>query len=151
MRETVDNPNAQIIDLLNKVLSLEYTIIIHLPRITGAFKDRAIRDKVLYLSSASVKHANEVASAIEKLGGKPEWSFDPFPDDGDLVNMFETQVEKEQLAHQLHLECVRLLPDGLKPKFRQIASEEEWHEKAANEVLEYLRVQAKNQANSSAY
>ena len=79
--------NQQIIDLLNYVLKLEYTIVIHLPRISAAFRDREIRDKVLHLSSASVKHADTVASAIEKLGGKAQWSFEPFPDDGDLVKI----------------------------------------------------------------
>ncbi len=126
------------IEILNRALTLEYSIVIHFPRISAVFKDRDIRDKALYLSTASVKHANEVASAIEKLGGKPEWSFEPFPDD-DLVKLFETQIEKEHLAHELHLECVRLLPEGLKPKFREMAREEEWHAKVALEVCDYLK------------
>lgn len=86
----------------------------------------------------SLKHANEVASAIEKLGGKPEWGFEPFPDD-DLVKLFETQIEKEHLARDLHLECVRLLPEGLKPKFREMDREEEWHARVAGEVCAYLK------------
>ncbi len=94
------------------------------------------------MSSASVKHAGVVSEAIESLGGKAEWNFEPFPDDEDLVRMFAEQVGKERLAHQLHLECIKLLPEGLKPKFRQIAAEEEWHEKVAKEVLEYLKAQA---------
>ncbi|APV43850.1 bacterioferritin [Dehalogenimonas formicexedens] len=133
---------SPVIDLLNQVLTLEYSIIIHFPRISGVFKDRDIRDKALYLSSASVKHAGVVSEAIESLGGKAEWNFEPFPDDGNLVRMFEEQVDKEKLAHRLHMECVKLLPEGLKPKFRQIAAEEEWHEKIASEVLQYLRARS---------
>lgn len=141
VKKTAQPDYSQVIDLLNRVLSLEYSIIIHLPRISGVFKDRDFRDKALYLSSASVKHADEVAQAIETLGGKAEWNFESFPDDGNLVKMFEIQVDKERLAHQLHLECVRLLPEGFKPKFRQIAAEEEWHEQVAQEVLDYLKTQ----------
>ena len=138
----VVSENEKIINLLNVVLKLEYTIIIHLPRISGAFHDREIRDKVLHLSSASVKDADEVAGAIEKLGGKPEWEFEPFPDDGDLVKMFEIQVAKEQEAHRLHLECARLAPGQvLKEQFRKMAKDEDWHTEIAGEVLAYLRNQ----------
>ena len=133
--------NAQAIALLNLTLALEYSMIIHLPRISNAFKDPLIRDKVMYLSSASVKHADTVANAIEQLGGKAEWNFDSFPDDGNLVKMFEFQLEKEKEALRMHNETVRLVPDGLKPKFRQIAKEEEWHVTVAGEILDYLRAQ----------
>ena len=132
--------NQQIIDLLNFVLKLEYTIVIHLPRISAAFRDREIRDKVLHLSSASVKHADTVASAIEKLGGKAQWSFEPFPEDGDLVKMFEAQVAKEHEAHRLHLECARVTSDPiLKEQFRKIARDEDWHAIIALDILEYLK------------
>ncbi|AKG53012.1 hypothetical protein DGWBC_0325 [Dehalogenimonas sp. WBC-2] len=133
--------NAQAIALLNRTLALEYSIIIHVPRIANAFKDPQIRDKVISLSSASVKHADTVADAIEKLGGKAEWNFEPFPDDDDLVKMFEFQLEKENEAHRMHNEVVKLMPEGLKPKFRDIAKEEEWHMKVAEEILDYLRAQ----------
>ncbi|KTB47445.1 ferritin-like domain-containing protein [Dehalogenimonas alkenigignens] len=132
--------NLEVISLLNQVLKLEYTIVIHLPRITAAFHDREIRDKVLHLSSASVKHADEVATAIEKLGGKAEWDFEPFPDDGDLIKMFEMQVAKEDEAHRLHLECARLAPGlTMKEQFRKMAKDEEWHASVARTVLSYLK------------
>jgi bacterioferritin len=132
--------NQEIIALLNRVLKLEYTIVIHLPRISAAFHDREIRDKVLHLSSASVKHADAVATAVEQLGGKPEWNFEPFPDDCTLVKMFETQVAKEHEAHRLHLECARLAPSlVLKEQFRKMAKEEDWHATVALDVLEYLK------------
>jgi bacterioferritin len=139
---TPEPENRAVVELLNRVLKLEYTIIIHLPRISGAFRDRMIRDKVLHLSSASVKHADEVAGAIEKLGGAAVWEFEPFPDDGNLVKMFEIQVSKEEEAHRLHLECARLAPSiTLKEKFRKMAQDEDWHTTVAREVLEYLKQQ----------
>jgi len=132
--------HREIIDLLNRVLKLEYTIVIHLPRISAAFHDREVRDKVLHLSSASVKHADAVATTIEQLGGKPEWDFEPFPDDGDLVKMFEVQVTKEQEARRLHLECARLAPSPvLKDQFRHMAKDEDWHTAVARDILAYLR------------
>ena len=132
--------HLEIIALLNRVLKLEYTIVIHLPRISAAFHDREIRDKVLHLSSASVKHADTVATAIEQLGGKPEWEFEPFPDDCNLVRMFEAQVAKEHEAHRLHLECARLAPSPIhKELFRHMAKDEDWHAAVALDVLDYLK------------
>ena len=132
--------HLEIITLLNRVLKLEYTIVIHLPRISAAFHDREIRDKVLHLSSASVKHADAVATAIEQLGGKPEWDFEPYPDDGYLINMFTLQVAKEQEAHRLHLECARLAPSPtLKDLFRHMAKDEDWHPAVACDILAYLK------------
>jgi bacterioferritin len=141
MGKTAQPDYSEVITLLNRSLNLEYSIIIHLPRISNAFKDPVIRDKVMHLSAASVKHADTVAASIEKLGGKAEWNFESFPDDGDLVKMFEDQEAREELAHQMHSEVVRLLPEGLKPKFREIAKEEEWHVKVAQEILDYLKRQ----------
>jgi bacterioferritin len=132
---------SEVIALLNRTLALEYSIIVQLPRISNAFKDPAIREKVIHLSAASVKHADAVAAAIEKLGGKTEWNFESFPDDGDLVSMFTIQLAKEQEAHRMHTEAVRLLPEGLKNRFREIAKEEEWHTRVAEEILEYLKGQ----------
>ena len=132
--------NREIINVLNRVLKLEYTIVIHLPRISAAFRDREVRDKVLHLSTASVKHADAVATAVEQLGGQAEWDFEPFPDDGDLVKMFELQVAKEQEAHRLHLECARLAAGPvLKEHFRQMAKDEDWHTAVAQDILNYLK------------
>lgn len=141
MAKPVQTDYSEVIALLNRTLALEYSIIVHLPRISNAFKDPVIRDKVIHLSAASVKHADAVAAAIEKLGGKAEWNFEAFPDD-DLVSMFTLQLAKEQEAHEMHTEAVRLLPDGLKNRFREIAKEEEWHTRVAGEILEYLKGQA---------
>ncbi|ADJ25503.1 hypothetical protein Dehly_0173 [Dehalogenimonas lykanthroporepellens BL-DC-9] len=141
MGKTVQPDYSDVIALLNRTLALEYSIIIHLPRISNAFRDPVIREKVIYLSTASVKHADAVSATIEKLGGKAEWNFESFPDDSDLVSMFTIQLAKEQEAHRMHTEAVRLLPEGLKNRFREIAKEEEWHVRVAEEILEYLKGQ----------
>jgi bacterioferritin len=132
--------HLEIIELLNTVLELEYTIVIHLPWISAAFHDREIRDKVLHLSSASVKHADAVATAIEQLGGKACWDFEPFPDDGNLIKLFEIPVTKEQEAHRLHLECARLASSPIhKDLFRHMAKDEDWHTAVACDILAYLK------------
>ena len=134
---------TELIDLLNQILCLEYSIIVHFPSISGAFPDREMSDKMLFLSTASIKHANGVAEAIEKLGGKPEWSFEPFPD-GDLVKVFEFQVEKERQAHDMHMKCAAMAEESyLRKQFATFAKDEEYHEKVAQEVLDYLRARPK--------
>jgi bacterioferritin (cytochrome b1) len=65
----------QVISLLNEALALEYTLIIHYPRLSSMIKDPETRDLVSGLGSASIKHADTVAEAIVRLKGKPIWSF----------------------------------------------------------------------------
>ena len=138
-KPAVDPKNLALIGLLNRILSMEYTIIIHFPRLSAAFPDRAMRDKMLYLSTASVKHASGVAAAIEKLGGEPCWSFEPFPDE-DLPRIFEIQAEKERAVHDLHAQCAGMCADPvMKKQFAEFAREEEWHEKLAQEITSYLK------------
>ena len=57
--------------------------------------------------SASIKHADVVASAISKLGGNPVWSLESFPEQLDITDIFREQIEKEKLALQLHQQNVR--------------------------------------------
>ena len=54
---------------LNKALTLEYTLIVHYPRLASMIKDADTRELVNELGSASIKHADVVADAIVRLGG----------------------------------------------------------------------------------
>jgi rubrerythrin len=71
--------------VLNRALTLEYTLIIHYPRLAAMIPDEATRKLASELGSASIKHADIVANAIIRLGGKPDWSFEPFPAKVNLV------------------------------------------------------------------
>ncbi|AKG52978.1 hypothetical protein DGWBC_0291 [Dehalogenimonas sp. WBC-2] len=134
----VDENRAKLIGLLNKVLKLEYSFIIHYPRLSNAIKDKKISDKIMYLSTASVAHADTVATAITSLGGEPQWAFEPLPDIS-LLAIFQRQVGKEKTALQLHQECVQLAPDHiLQQHLSKIAKEEEWHIQVATEIADYV-------------
>ena len=132
--------SSQIVDLLNQALKVEYTIIIHIPRIASMIDDEEAREKALILGNASIKHADTVASAISILGGNPEWGFESVPLGNDLVEIFEKQLDKEKLALQLHQESASIIQDkALKLKFDQLARDEEWHIKVVNDILLRLR------------
>ncbi len=132
--------SAQVLDLLKEALKLEYSIIIHMPRIASAIKDEKTREMAQLLGTASVKHADIVANAISSMGGVPEWGFEPAPIGKDLIEIFETQLEKEKLARELHEKSANLIKDrDLKLKFKQLASDEEWHIKVVNDILARLR------------
>jgi len=132
--------SSQIVDLLNQALKLEYSIIIHIPRIASTIEDEKTREMALTLGNASIKHADTVANAINTLGGNPEWAFESLPIGKDLVDLFEKQLDKEKLALKLHQESASLIQDrALKLKFEKLAKDEEWHIKVVNDILLRLR------------
>ena len=132
--------SSQIVDLLNQALKLEYSIIIHMPRIASSIEGEETREKALILGSASIKHADTVANAISTLGGNPEWAFESVPVGKDMVEIFEKQLDKEKLALKLHQESASLIQDrALKLKFEQLAKDEEWHIKIVKDILLRLR------------
>jgi len=136
MDEKLEQVNA----ILNKALTLEYTLIVHYPRIASMIKDQETRNLANELGRASVKHADVVANAIIRLGGQPEWSFEFFPEQGDLVAIFETQLEKEKLALDLHHQSAALVTiAGLREQFEEIAKEEESHIKTVEKILRRLK------------
>ena len=124
---------------LSRALTLEYTIIIHHPRIAAMIPDETTRRLAAELGSASIRHADIVASAIIRLGGKPKWSFEPFPAEVNLVSIFQTQLGKEKAALDLHRRCAYLVTDSaLGEKFLAIAKEEQSHIKIVEDILKRL-------------
>jgi bacterioferritin len=126
----------KVIDSLNKALRLEYSLIVHYPRLANTIKDEEIRKLVLQLGSASIHHADVVASTISQLGGEPDWSLDFYPEDMDLEKVFQTQLGKEKLALELHRENAASVPsDSLASQLSALAKEEEQHMKIVNRIL----------------
>lgn len=129
----------RILDLLNKALNLEYSLIVHYPRLASTIQDEDTKVQVQKLGSASIKHADVVANAISKLGGIPFWSFNPYPETANLVKTFQVQLEKEKLALQLHQQSTNLVQDSsLRYEFEKIAKEEEGHIRIVEEILSRL-------------
>lgn len=130
---------AELKSNLSRALTLEYSIIVHHPRIAAMIPDETIRKLAAELGSASIKHADIVASAIIQLGGKPKWSFEPFPAEVNLTGIFQIQLGKEKAALELHRRCAYLVTDStLREKFLGIAKEEESHIKIVEDILERL-------------
>lgn len=130
----------QIVDLLNQALKLEYSVIIHIPRIASSITDKKTREMTLILGNTAIKHADIVASTISALGGNPEWVFEPAPVEQDTVEMFQKQLDKEKMALQLHRDSVSLIQDrNLKLTFDQLARDHEGHIQIINNILERLK------------
>jgi bacterioferritin len=131
--------NLTTINLLNQILQLEYSLIVHYPRLASAIRDEAVRKLAVGLGNASVDHANVVAKAITKLGGKPVWAFGEFPRGKNTSEIFKTQLEKEKQALRLHLQSAGLVTDtSLKDDFHKLAKEEETHIKTVENILAML-------------
>jgi bacterioferritin (cytochrome b1) len=126
----------QILDVLNESLKLEYSLIIHYPLINRAIKDPDIKQMVNILGVVSIKHADTVADAIIALGGKPQWDFEPAPDEIDLKKIFSAQLEKEKLALKLHSASAGMVNDKmLEAKLEAIAAQEVGHIKLVENIL----------------
>ena len=129
---------VSVVQLLNQALRLEYSLIIHYPRLASVLRDAETKELALQLGSASIKHADVVANTIQQLGGTPDWSFEPFPEDTDLVRIFQTQLEKEKLARRLHRQSAGLVPGSLRDQLAELAGEEESHIKIVEDILSRL-------------
>jgi bacterioferritin (cytochrome b1) len=132
-------PDSKLMDLLNQTLELEYTLIIHYPRIASAIRDVSTKKLAQSLGSASIAHFDTVTNAITKLGGTPRWSFESFPAELDLKKIFQIQLEKEKTAFKLHKQIAGLiLGASLRDKFGQLAQEEEFHIQTVEKILSRL-------------
>jgi bacterioferritin len=132
--------SPELLDLLNQTLELEYTLIIHYPRIASAIQDKEAKQLAQSLGSASIGHADTVAHAIIKLGGTPHWSFGSFPTEMDLKKIFQGQLEKEKLALKLHQRIVGLITDSsMRDKFIGMTKDEESHIKTVEQILTRLK------------
>ncbi|MCJ7588629.1 MAG: ferritin-like domain-containing protein [Candidatus Aminicenantes bacterium] len=130
---------AKILELLNTTLEVEYSFIVHYPRLASSIPDQKIRKLVKSLGEVSVEHANIVADAVSGLGGKLHWGFEPFPEEISLTEIFHRQIDKEKEALRLHTLCGRLTEDPeLKRNFEKNAVEEEGHIKIIRKIMERM-------------
>ena len=137
-----DNANEDLlrtIELMNLTLGVEYSCIVHFPRLSIITKDEEIQNLITELGEDSVRHANIVAEAISELGGNPTWAIEPFPDDTDIVDIFRLQLEKEELALRLHSQNAKSQVDSsIKSKLEDIAKNEAKHIKIVKHILSKL-------------
>ena len=133
------NPDPKLLGLLNQTLELEYTLIIHYPRIASAIQDAETKQLAQSLGAASITHFDTVTNAITKLGGVPRWSFEPFPHEVNIKKIFQIQLEKERLALKLHHQIAGMTLDfSLRDKFSELAKEEGLHIQTVEKILSRL-------------
>jgi bacterioferritin (cytochrome b1) len=133
------NASHELLDALNRTLELEYTLIIYYPRISERIKDVETKQLAQSLGTASIGHADTVSRAITKLGGRPNWTLGPFPQEKDLRKIFQEQLEKEKLALKLHQQIVGLTTDSsMRSQFIEMAKEEELHIKTVEKIISRL-------------
>jgi bacterioferritin (cytochrome b1) len=129
-----------VIDILSRALEVEYKTIVHYPRIAKMMPDEQSASSVELLGEDSIKHADKVAAAISGLGGIPPFPrFEVLPDNPDMVDFFEKQLELEYLALDLHTKAAESIGERFAPSLRELAEQEKLHIKVVNEILAKLR------------
>ncbi|MCK4597996.1 ferritin-like domain-containing protein [bacterium] len=137
-----DRASPELLKLLNEALRLEYTLIIHYPRLASGIKDAETRKLAQQLGTESVQHADVVADTIAQLGGKPDWSFAPFPDHYEPLQVFQIQLQKERQALELHSKAAGLLPPGpMADAVKSLADEEHDHISIVEKIISNLTQQ----------
>lgn len=135
-RETIQ----KLVKLLNQSLRIEYNFVIHYPRIAQLVRDEETKKLILDLCNASVHHADVVANIITHLGGKPDWSFDLFPEGMGPSEIFQIQLEKEKQALQLHQNSAALISSASQGNaLNDVANEEKAHIMTVNRIIERLK------------
>jgi bacterioferritin (cytochrome b1) len=136
--ETLERTQSTV-DLLNRALRLEYSLIIHYPRLANSAGDGEIRDLINSLGSASIEHANTVVDAIKELGGVPTWSFEPLPEGKDLLAIMKTQLEREKAAQDLHRRNAEVVTSpSLRSRLAAMVNEEEVHIQTVTNIIRRL-------------
>ncbi|MFC1954780.1 ferritin-like domain-containing protein [Chloroflexota bacterium] len=141
------NENLQkTIDLMNLTLGVEYSCIVHFPRLSSIVKDEEIQDLIAELGEDSTRHASIVAEAISELGGNPAWAIEPFPDDTEIIDIFRMQLEKEELAFRLHSQNAKSQVDSsIQSKLEDIAKDEAKHIQIVKRILSKLTEHEKSE------
>lgn len=139
MNKKTEDDTKRLLDNLNEALGIEYSMIIHYPRLVNILKDKETRELVNKLGTDSLRHVDIVAKAINELGGEPNWAFEPFPDEIDFIRIFQEQLRSEELALKLHRQNASLAPSlALREIFKNVANDEENHIEIVRNILSRL-------------
>lgn len=137
--KTKQDSSQQLIDMLNQALTIEYSMMIHYPRLARAIRDKDSRRVFESLGQDSNRHGDVISKIICELGGQPDWSIEPAPDDTDMVAIIETQLEKEKFALHMHKQCVGLAKTlAHREKLCKLVKEEQGHIKDLENILSNL-------------
>ncbi len=112
-----DNAKRAMVDLLNRIIQMEYGFIINYPRIIDQIvsieevPDQQIVDDLERLGKDSTEHLGIVGQLITRLGGETRWRVNVIGRMVDIDNLIEQQVAWEKAAMPLYLETKRLAQD----------------------------------------
>jgi bacterioferritin len=127
------------VELLNRALSLEYSLIVYYPRLANSVRDDQIRTLINNLGSESIEHANTVVDAIRELGAVPDWSYEPFPEGKDLLAIMKIQLQREKKAQELHRRNAQLVTSPvLRSRLEAMVNEEESHIQTVANIIRRL-------------
>ena len=130
---------GEIIEILNRSLSLEYAQIYYWPPLLDRMVDRTTAEKLQRLLYDSIGHAETVAAAVRQLGGTPNWVLESPQTQGSLRDVITAQLEKEKLVRRLHTRAAELAEDqALRDKLGVLRDTETQHIALLESVLSEL-------------
>ena len=97
--------------ICNETLVTEYDFILSYPRIidnmvnNNKITDKQLLDDIETLGKDSLTHFGIVDNMVQRLGAKTAWSFNTLPRSVDIIDVLESQYEKEKSAHYLYNEA----------------------------------------------
>ena len=99
-----------IVAICNETLVTEYDFILSYPRIIDNMVNNKIADKQLLddietLGKNSLAHYGIVDNMIQSLGAETAWRLNTLPSSVDIIDVLESQYEKEKSAHYLYNEA----------------------------------------------
>ncbi len=113
-----DNAKRAMVDLLNRVIQMEYAFIINYPRLIDQIisieevPDQQIVDDLERLGKDSTEHLGVAGQLITRLGGEAKWRVNVIGRMVDIDNLIEQQVAWEKAAMPLYIEAKRLAQDN---------------------------------------
>ena len=129
----------RVIELLNRALNVEYSMIAYYPRIADSIDDAETKETILKLGMDSTRHADIVTNAVRELGGEPSWTLEPFPESESQTQLFRIQLDREKLASVIYEEVAGMAKSPvLRDKVNQLITEEKGHILLVEAILNRL-------------
>lgn len=132
---------TKLIELLNEALQNEYTDVFLYPRQADMLreKDKKVSEMFERFGRMELRHADNLATQILTLGGKPDWDFKLIDAGSSIDKMLQRHLERESKCIQIYDKLIELTDreeqDQLKLILKGIRSEEETHAAAIKELI----------------
>jgi bacterioferritin (cytochrome b1) len=124
-----------VVDVLNRILYIEYASIWHYPRVAEKIADKEAKEYFIQLGEDSMRHADEGIRLIRSFGGEPLLKIDDVPEE-DIFCILQHMLEMEKLAAWLYRQATGLTDnDDTKKLLLEQAHEEELHAKSVEKIL----------------